>query len=122
MPFGHFRLVGLCPTLPTFPKLLKLPKLSPFLAWDTTDKHGLPRQGQYTGQSIVLSVSEIFWWKVWWSQCPTSVLRCHRCPRVGSGTLEWLEDREVAENILVESLAESGFCCNFANEFRRVVD
>ena len=25
-------------------------------------------------------------------------------------------------NILVESLVESRFCCNFANEFRRVVD
>ena len=25
-------------------------------------------------------------------------------------------------NILVESLVDSGFCCNFANEFRRVVD
>ena len=25
-------------------------------------------------------------------------------------------------NILVESLVESKYCCNFANEFRRVVD
>ena len=69
---GILTLLGLCPTLPIF---LKLPKLSPSLSrWDTTDKHRHPRQGQYTGQSIVLSLSEIFWWKVWWSQCPTSVL------------------------------------------------
>ena len=96
MPSGPFSLVGLCPNFPIF---LKLPKLSPFLAWDTTDKHGLPRQGQYTGQSIVLAVSEIFWWKVWWSQCPTSVLRCLPCHGVGSGTLEWLGNREDAEKI-----------------------
>ena len=72
---------------------------SPFLAWDTTDKHRHPRQGQYTGQSTVLSVSEIFWWKVWRSQCPTSVLRCLRCLWVGGGTLEWLGNREDAEKI-----------------------
>ena len=29
MPFGPFSLVGLCPTLPIFLKLPKLPKLSP---------------------------------------------------------------------------------------------
>ena len=60
--WAFLSLLGLYPTLPIF---LKLP---PYLAWDITDNHGLPRQGQYTGQSTVLSLSEIFWWKVWWSQ------------------------------------------------------
>ena len=63
-PFGLFRLFR--PSLPQTSFSLS--------RWDTTDKHRHPRQGQYTGQSIVLSVFEIFWWKVWWSQCPTSVL------------------------------------------------
>ena len=63
-PFGPVSLVVLCPNFPIF---LKLPKLSPS-RWDTTDKHRHPRQGQYTGRCTVLSVSEIFWWKVWWSQ------------------------------------------------------
>ena len=55
MPSGLFRL---------FRPSLSLTSFS-LSRWDTTDKHGLPRQGQYTGQSIVLSLSEIFWWKVW---------------------------------------------------------
>ena len=53
-------------------------------------------------------------------------------PRVSSGVfvvsgsevghLSGLRIERTKKRFFVESLAESGFCCNFANEFRRVVD
>ena len=38
------------------------------------------------------------------------------------GHLSGLRIERTKKRFFVESLAESGFCCNFANEFRRVVD
>ena len=38
------------------------------------------------------------------------------------GHLSGLRIERTKKRFFVESLVESGFCCNFANEFRRVVD
>ena len=39
-----------------------------------------------------------------------------------AGHLSGLEIERMQKRFFVESLADSGFCCNFANDFRRVVD
>ena len=38
------------------------------------------------------------------------------------GHFSGLKIVRMQKRFFVESLADSGFCCNFANEFRRVVD
>ena len=38
------------------------------------------------------------------------------------GHFSGLKIERMQKRFFVESLAESGFCCIFANEFRRVVD
>ena len=38
------------------------------------------------------------------------------------GHLSGMKIERTKKRFFVESLADSGFCCNFANEFRRVVD